>query len=192
MKYEIAYYPYEYPGFENMTKKQAEQYFNWYVSIIDERIAYLQNFIKEDGGGFLLDYTPESLKTLWEWFEPKMYLEEMPQEWYEEQLAKQPAWAREFIKKEDLSQETKKIIFDVATYLGETMRKNHKDVLRWDYVKKPKNDVSFNRPVLIGFSSSKFDPRLISQTCCYRYLRTHEQYELYDAYLIWQSKIKAD
>ncbi|MBO4429419.1 MAG: hypothetical protein J5832_05645 [Clostridia bacterium] len=140
----------------------------------------------------MLDFTPESLIPLWKWFGPRIYREEIPQEWYEERIAKQPVWAREFIKKEDLSRETKKILDDIATYFGETMRRNHSDKLHWDYVKKPKSDVSFNRPVLIGFSNSVLDPRLISQTCCFRYLRTLGKDELYDACLIWQSKIIDD
>ena len=185
MEYEMADYPYEYPGFKNMTKKQAEQYFNWYIGIIDERIEYLQKYINADVGNFYLDFTPESLVSLWKWFEPKIYLEELPQEWYEERLAKQPEWAREFIKKEDLSRETKKILIDIATYFGETFVRNYPNKLHWDYVKKPKSDVSYNRPVIKGFLCSDFDPYLISTTSCYRFLRNDERADLYQLYLVW-------
>ncbi len=60
--------------FEEMKKKQAEQYYRWYIDTMDERICRLQNYITETGKFLVLDKTPESLIGLWEWFEPRIDL----------------------------------------------------------------------------------------------------------------------
>jgi hypothetical protein len=43
--------------------------------------------------------------------------------------------------------------------------------LRWDVVRKPKSDVSYNLPVLVGFGAAQFDPIQISTTQAFGILR---------------------
>ena len=67
MVYEEMVIPFEVVPFEEMKKKQVEQYFQWYMDTLVERLCRLQNYITKTGGTVVLDKTPESLISLWEW-----------------------------------------------------------------------------------------------------------------------------
>lgn len=42
--------PFKTVPFKEMNRKQAVQYLNWYIEVLDERIAYLANHVRETGG----------------------------------------------------------------------------------------------------------------------------------------------
>ena len=74
MSYKEMIIPFKTVPFEEMKKKQAEQYYRWYMDTLDERVCRLQKHIMETGNTLVLDKTPESLIGLWEWFEPRIEL----------------------------------------------------------------------------------------------------------------------
>ena len=67
--YELCLPPYGY-DFYNMTVKQARAQYEWFISVIPERVNYLKKRCAEDLKikPDLLDYSADSLKLLWEWF----------------------------------------------------------------------------------------------------------------------------
>ena len=187
MEYERIEYPYDFYGFDEMTNKQAKQYFEWYMSVMEERIAYLEHYVNNDGTTIKLDYSRDSLMVLWKWFETKIYLEDKPIEEYERELAETPECFREYVSKEELSTETRKIMSDVAVYYGETFRRCFPINCHWDYVRSGKHNISYHRPVLLGFSAAgeEFDPWLIVSNLAWKSLREGEGKRLIDNLDYW-------
>ena len=68
MQYNGMTPPFELISFEDMKKKQAEQYFVWYIDTIEQRIQNLEKYINLTGTRMVLDKTPNSLIELWDWF----------------------------------------------------------------------------------------------------------------------------
>ena len=66
MNYPLMISPLDDILFEDMKKKQAEQYFQWFIQDRENRVAVLQNYIKETEGNIPLDKSVESLLPLWE------------------------------------------------------------------------------------------------------------------------------
>ncbi|MCR5457867.1 MAG: hypothetical protein K6F14_07305 [Clostridiales bacterium] len=189
MKYERIEYPYNFYGFDEMTNKQAKQYFEWYMSVMEERIAYLEHYVNNDGTTIKLDYSRDSLIVLWKWFETKIYLEEKPIEEYERELTETQECFREYVSKESLSIETKRIMSDVAVYYGETFRRCFPIDLHWDYVRGGRCHVSYHRPVLYGFNTKNprmdFDPWLIVTNLARKSLRENEEKRLINNLDFW-------
>ena len=68
MQYNGMTPPFDLIPFEDMKKKQAEQYFVWYIDTIEQRIQNLEKYINLTGTHMVLDKTPNSLIELWDWF----------------------------------------------------------------------------------------------------------------------------
>ena len=69
-EYKLMIAPFNHNGFRSLSKKQAEEYFHWYVGQSKARIEQLYGYAKSTGGtAFLCEYTPDSLIDLWNWFE---------------------------------------------------------------------------------------------------------------------------
>ncbi len=172
--YEYMLCPFEFKDFEEMKKKEAEEYFNWYVSEVDNRINYLNEYIKKDTNNNVsfLDYTPESLIPLWNWFQTKItFVEESKEEI--ERKAKEFPKELQYIAYENTkkpSVQTLGITTDVANYFAEVFRKNNPSIY-WGYFTKPKNHISVNEPVLLGFvRKDNLNPRLITYNCIWKTL----------------------
>jgi len=146
-KNQIWLYEQEYRA---MSPKAAKDYFAWFVDNIPNEITELQEVV---GDSFILDYSPKTLIQLEEWFISKRKYVELT----EEQIREDNANAPEFILQEMLVKkfaptvESYDLGAKIAIYFGEVFIKNDSD-LYWDYVKKPKNEVSFNVPVIYGFT----------------------------------------
>ena len=74
MEYDMMTCPFEYDSFKNLRKKEAEKYFNWYVSQIEYRITALKEAVLQDRRKIALNYSLESLIPLWDWYETKIRL----------------------------------------------------------------------------------------------------------------------
>lgn len=59
-------------------------------------------------------------------------------------------------------------------------------MVRWGYFTKPKNEVSVNMPILLGFKSNmKLDPRRIVSVCASESSEQHDKNRLRNAYRTW-------
>lgn len=182
--------PFEVIAFEDMNKKQVERYFNWFMEKKDERIQYLQEYINKDRN-IALDRSPESLITLWEWFEDKVEWVPKTQEDYERQMINRPEWMRVHIYENPykLSEETVRIAMDIAVYFGETLIKNHPSVY-WGYVMKPKKLHGVKRPVLRGFQGNEcVYPYTLISVCIRRSSKVRNREELFETYQIWEKHV---
>ena len=155
LTYEISIPPIVKP-FDQMSKKDAQEYFDWYKSTMQERIAYLGTVSKVD-----LDYSPASLRRLWAWFLRRGEVEITPKEKLanlEEQLrAANSPFVKEVLadNEKQLTLETEIIVQDIARYFGEVFIKNNPS-LYWGYYSRPKNDAFVNQPVLMGMPNRVF------------------------------------
>ncbi|MBQ9387554.1 MAG: hypothetical protein IJU01_02705 [Lachnospiraceae bacterium] len=157
LKYDILVPPISKP-FKKFTPKEAEDFFQWYISQIDSRVRYLQDY-----SGVELDYTVDSLIDIWEWFIKNAEIEKTPQKKINElkkDLKKQPAnFARDILNEQSkqFTLETEYIINDIVMYFGEVYVRNNSSII-WGYSTDKKARGSVNEPVLIGFKDRDFDP----------------------------------
>ena len=185
-EYKLMVAPFNHDGFRSLSKKQAEEYFRWYVGQSTIRIDQLYKYIQSTGGtAFSCEYTPDSLIALWSWFETQIYMVEKSAEEYQAELKRFPEWMHDSISKKVFSVRTLAIITDISFYFAETFIK-HNPTVRWGYFTKPKNEVSVNMPVLLGFKSNmKLDPRRIIWVCASESYEQHDKNRLLNIYQTW-------
>lgn len=189
MKYEMMIPPFERVEFEDMNKKQVQEYFDWYVGQVDYRISLLLNAIKEDGIDADFDYSIESLIPLWKWYEGKISYRELDESEYQLRISKHPEWMKEYIANKDLSWVTLMYCMDVALYFAKVVIK-HNSTIKWGYFTKPKNRADVNQPVLLGFKHDiDLNPRLIVENCTRRSSKERLSTRLYDMYYAWKKYI---
>jgi hypothetical protein len=146
-KKQIWLYEQEYRA---MTPKAAKDYFTWFVGNIPDEMISLIEMV---GSLINLDYSPESLGPLEEWFiSERSYIELT-----DDQIREDNANAPDFILQEMLVKRFAPTVasYDlgakIAIYFGEVFIRNDPDFY-WDYIKRPKSDACFNKPVICGFS----------------------------------------
>ncbi len=189
MEYEMMVPPFERVEFEEMTKKQAQEYFDWYMDQKENRISMLLSFAKDEGVVANFDYSVESLIPLWEWYEKKIYCRELDFKEYQEQLMKYPEWMKDFVSKKELSWETLMYCMDVALYFAEVIIR-HNSSIRWGFFTKPKNRDGVNQPVLLGFlHNMDMNPRQIVVNCTRDSAENKSATRLFDVYNVWMSYV---
>lgn len=107
-----------------MTVREADQYFEYYVSQIPIRIEYLQNFLdKNVDKKIRLDFTENSLVEFWDWY-GDLLVEQQKTDYQENTPV-------------HLSYGVLGMGSDFAMYFGEMfIQKN--PTIRWGYLKNPK------------------------------------------------------
>ena len=152
MQYNGMTPPFELIPFEDMKKKQAEQYFVWYIDTIEQRIQNLEKYINLTGTHMVLDKTPNSLIELWDWFSNHIEVCTKDEQELMLELAMRPNWIKAHIMSDrrKLSLNTIMIAVDISAYFGEVFIKNNPNIY-WGYLSKPKKLHGVNRPRLLGF-----------------------------------------
>ncbi len=190
MQYKMMIPPFKTVKFWEMNKKQAEEYFEWFISQIDYRISLILNAAMEDGIDYCFDYSVESLIPLWDWYENKITYRKLSESEYQSLLNDYPEWIRDFIPTSNLSFETLMYCSDLAIYFAQVIIKNNSPKISWGYFTKPKNRANVNEPTLLGFKYDKdLNPRVIVENCTRRSGREKSSTRLYDMYNIWMEYI---
>ncbi len=188
MIYEMMIPPFERVDFIEMNKKQAQEYFEWYMNQIEDRITMLLTKIKMDGVNAEFDFSEESLIPLWEWYEKKISLRMLDNSEYQDRVNKYPEWMKQYISEKDLSFETIMFGIDVSLYFAEVIIRNNGDKIKWGYFTKPKNRSSVNEPTLLGFKYDKdLNPRLIVENCTRKSSEEKRSTRLFDVYKVWMT-----
>lgn len=153
MQYNGMTPPFELISFEDMKKKQAEQYFVWYIDTIEQRIQNLEKYINLTGTRMVLDKTPNSLIELWDWFSNHIEVCTKDEQELMLESAMRPDWIKAHIMSDrrKLSLNTIMIAVDISAYFGEVFIKNNPNIY-WGYLSKPKQLHGVNRPRLLGFA----------------------------------------
>ncbi|MCI1763448.1 hypothetical protein [Heyndrickxia oleronia] len=184
----------ELKPFEKMTKKEAENHFNWYLSEIPNRIALLRETFSKTGEGKIedLDFTPKSLQKIWEWFLPNIEIISKSDDEINEEINEIPVQFKDIISidRRKFSTGTLSIGMDIAIYFAEIFIKNY-DNLTWGLITKPKSLVYVNRPVVVGFSSGvELDPRLLVYNLILNKMDgSAKKEDLYNLFEVWEEDI---
>jgi hypothetical protein len=188
LKYDILIPPLGKP-YEKLNATEAKDYFNWYISRIEERTQYLSDF-----SGIELNYSTNSLVVIWGWFLKNAEIEKTPSaklDAIKKQLVDSPFLHVVLAEsKEQFSLETEYIMRDIAMYYGNVFVKNHKS-LYWGYYTDTKKDSFANIPLVMGFEDrdfeppfkASFDPNGTIESCALNILdRTQRKVDLFNAY----------
>ncbi len=195
--YDILIPPIAKP-FEEFTVKEAENYFNWHMSNLNERALYLAKY-----SNVQLDYSVNSLINIWTWFLKVAEIEKTQKEKLNEirnQLKSKPKDFIDTILKEQSEQfslETEYIIRDIAMYFGEAIVKNNNSIY-WGYHTDIKKDSFANMPLLMGFEDRDFNPPfqtafepvfIVHGIACNIFDNGHNKNDLVNMYKKWQRMI---
>jgi len=144
--------------FADLSKKEAKDYFAWFVSHLDERCGYLRGKVSSGLGipANRVDYSLDSLKLVWKWFLQVAEVSKTPKDVLralEKSMAGQPkSFIEHMIKQssEELSVFTEYVLRDIGMYIGKLFLTNY-PCLRWTIKHTPKSYVHVNVPLIVGF-----------------------------------------
>lgn len=183
MKYEVMELPFKFHQFDELSKKQADSFYKWYVGQISHRIDVLKKYVHIEEKEIAFDFSPESLIPLWEWFEQKIVIEEKTEEELKKEYERYPDWMHDEISKTKIAMETLDIGMDIAIYFAEVIRKQYPEKIYWGYFTKPKNQMYVNQPVLLGFRADiPLCPAQIVKVCMWKSSEKTKKTRLYDVY----------
>lgn len=141
------------------SKEETDAYFNWYMEHIDARCDYLRQLIAEDDRIPVgkLDYSMKSLLPVWRWFlrRARVVRKKLPRP-YEKVTVISRETGGKPVKKvlkydEFFDVKTEMMIRDIGMYVGKMFILNYPGRIRWNLVRKPKNYIHVNEPLLQGF-----------------------------------------
>jgi hypothetical protein len=183
-----------------MTRKEAREYFKWFVDEIPNRIRILERVVKmsmmTEGQNWLADKSRPSLQVLGDWFAEQVKREPMSE-------ADRAEWSRELEKVEEkyrpifqfpewkLTTKTFSLVYDVGMYLGEVLR-HAESLLQWQLYTKHKRSVDYQEPVLAGTRIDNYvNPIALVHTIALGLAEGKEtRSALVDVFDIWIKKLK--
>ena len=186
MQYNGMTPPFELISFEDMKKKQAEQYFVWYIDTIEQRIQNLEKYINLTGTRMVLDKTPNSLIELWDWFSNHIEVCTKDEQELMLESTMRPDWIKAHIMSDrrKLSLNTIMIAVDISAYFGEVFIKNNPNIY-WGYLSKPKKLHGVNRPRLLGFAGDmSVYPYGRVEMCVWKTIETVDNMHLFNMYQV--------
>ena len=186
MQYNGMTPPFELISFEDMKKKQAEQYFVWYIDTIEQRIQNLEKYINLTGTRMVVDKTPNSLIELWDWFSNHIEVCTKDEQELMLELTMRPDWIKAHIMSDrrKLSLNTIMIAVDISAYFGEVFIKNNPNIY-WGYLSKPKKLHGVNRPRLLGFAGDmSVYPYGRVEMCIWKTIETVDNMHLFNMYQV--------
>lgn len=189
--------------FEKLTKKEAKEYFDWFISHVDERSDYLRQKVSEGLNIPIetLDFSIESLIFIWRWFLKIVELKKTPRSVLRglRKELKANGEPKEFIKdmirenSRELSIFSRYVIRDIGMYVGKMFVTNYQ-ALRWDYHTDKKKDCFANMPQIFGFVDSNYNPPFELQFDPIHYTEmeasnlfdnSQDEKDLYHMYMRW-------
>lgn len=191
--YNLMVPPFEFVPFEEMNKRQAKEYCDWYVSQTESRIAELKKYSISHGmGSQSFDNSIDSFSLIWEWFESQIALVPKSQEEMQRELSGRPKWMQDIIEQntDRLSNLTIAMAIDISFYFAKVFMMNNPTIF-WDVRTRPKMLASVNRPVLSGFINDMIlDPSKAVIINAQRSSRLPSPIRLLELYQTWLAFIK--
>lgn len=174
--------------FQEMTKSELRNYYSWFMSIMPERIAGLEAYVREVLPIWRADKSPESLGPLGEWFATRVETRQKSNEEIEEIRANLRFPVE--VSTEQLTNKTFSIAMDVGMYFGQVVLCNLSGT-RWDQCFGSKKAADYGEPVLMGFGPVPLNPVRIAVVIARKVSHNkHNANELLDVYCVWAKKIK--
>lgn len=177
--------------FREMSKKELKDYFEWFQSILPQRLDGLAKSVRQTPGfdTWQPDFTPASLDLLGSWFVTQVETRLRTQDELQE-LESRSTYPIE-IPREELTNRSFSLAMDVGMYLSQVFLKNH-PTLQWDQPFGNKKYVDYGQPVLTGFGAAPFNPVRMLVTFAYGAAsKERTDKSLRDLYDIWSKLIRA-
>ena len=148
--------------FQEMTKKEADAYYEWFLSKIDERSDYLREIVSEALNIQIeqLDFTLDSTLLIWKWFLKEAKLDKTPESELDKirkgLLGQPQSFIDNMVERArvELSIRTEYILRDIGMYIGKMFISNYES-LKWTIKYKPKSYIYVNVPIIVGFVDDK-------------------------------------
>ena len=177
---------------ENFTPKEAKAYYEWYMDILPQRVAYLTQTCAAEMKVSIesFDDFPNCCKVLWEWFLRHATLQETSEEERAQMRAQFGYLGEWWIAKEKVSDFSELVLRDIGMFLGDSWVR-HYPSLHWELVKKPKNYINVNKPHVVGFSSKDiFEPIHMASVQASKILDNRQYSEsLFDMIVHWKALV---
>ena len=195
MLYPLVKIPAEHKeDFFQMNKKEAQAYFDWFMSIKDDRLNILSNHVKTDHKEWQADFTRSSLTPLFEWFSRSISQRPMTSAEISHEEGKIKGLLKGHIDVGDktFTDESVSVCFDAGIYFAETLRKNIPG-MEWTFVMKPKRYVYYAQPIIEkpGMRGSDFNGmatlEVVARKVFDNRAREDELIQLYD---VWTGLLK--
>jgi len=177
---------FEHIEFSEMTKKQAQEHFEWFVREIPARIKILMGAIEASGVKNMeqFDTTPESLSPLWAWLKDRIKTVPKSQEEMNELKSTLPSWVLDDVSDWKLDSATLTLAVDVSLYFAEVFLKKYPH-LHWGFKNKPKSDVDVNKPIVLGFKGGALHPPTVVVNLCRSHVKGKPNKDLLSLYEVW-------
>ena len=194
-------------SFKEMSKTEAQAYFDWYISHVDERSEYLRKKVSEGLKIPMesLDFSMESLIPIWRWFLENAELQKTPKAVLRgiRKELKASGEPKEFIEdmlrenSVELSTFSRYVMLDIGMYVGKMFVTNFQ-TLKWNYHTDIHRDSFFNRPQIFGFVNLNYNPpfkQRLDPILCIEMVasnlldNTQNEKDLYNMCMRWYSRI---
>lgn len=183
--------PFEFTPFSVMSRTEAKEYYEWFLSIIPRRIELLQDYVGLSDSHVQLDLSKDSLISLWGWFIPRIEQKKLTIEEMNGELDIVPDWMRPEVEQNVLkfSRDTETQIIDIAIYFSSVLM-HSSNKLKWMVINKPRNHVDVNQLLLAGTGKIRLNPIRVVDVCTARALSDVGNINmLSDLYVWWREKL---
>lgn len=173
--------------FRDMSKKELEDYNNWFHKVMPERIQILIAAVKSTRGFeyWKSDCSPESLEGLGDWFLAQAETRPRTQEEIDE-IQNRSSFPIN-VPSEDLTNRTFSLAMDIGMYVSQVFLKNRPS-LQWSQPLGNKKFVDYGQSVLISFGAAPFNPVRMMVTLAYGLVcKSKSGKSLRELYDIWSN-----
>lgn len=151
------------PEFWNASPIEAQDYFDWYVSTVQDRLSELIALYRSTGGLGELDFSFASLQRLASWLKENVEFRCRDDAEIEAARPTIPSWLADSLRVPILTNYWYNQSANVGTYLGELFIKQY-PFLSWKLSAAPRKNANFGQPVLQLKSGMELPPIMIAHT----------------------------
>lgn len=116
-------------GRENWNKKEAEEYKEWLISVIDDRISDLLNYFNEQENTNIQEFLTQLGKKV-------------------SNKLKDSDFSEDIGNRKKLTNKGYALAADMGLLIAKWLLRDYGDKLTWTIIRKPKSEMSYNLPVL--------------------------------------------
>ncbi len=176
----------------SFSKEEAKEYYKWFTNVKNERLQILESEVQRMYPKWKLDYTRNSLITLYEWFEKKVMYRNINDEEKEEiknQISQTPLFVGVIeVPKITFTEETVSICFDIGIYFGDVFVKNQTGI-KWIQKINSTSYIDYAQPLIsTKFSKIPINTRRVAENMARSILEKKEKrksfLELFDKWIL--------
>lgn len=177
--------------FQNRSKDELKTFYSWYIKAIPERMEQLLSCITSTNGyeDFVLDYSPESLGKLGEWFYSQIGTRQRTEKEKNEIYQESPEWFKQIpIEEWELTNQTFSLAIDIGMYFAKVLTNNNTTLEIKHCITGRKDYIGYGQPVITGFKNKmEFNPSHMMTTLAYGFASQKQKgnrlKELYDIWI---------